>query len=167
MISIICSTRFFKAMVDGYIPGEDIINFLEIGREIENSRITEIKNLFLAPKSSLDCNNAIKIVSNKDTIEADTKENIKAENTENVVESITDLDIEYKLNGEVKKVEASRILAKSFNENELHSTGNFKSPEKKIINASGINISSTDIQFMKELLIHVTGVSINQLIKLI
>ena len=36
---------------------------------------------------------------------------------ESVVESITDLDIDYKLNGEDKKVEASRILAKSFNEN--------------------------------------------------
>ena len=131
MISIICSTRFFKAMVDGYISGEDIINFLEIGREIENSRITEIKNLISAPKSSLDGNNAIKILSNKDTIEGDSKENIKAESTESVVEFITDLDIECKLIGEIKKVEASRILAESFNENKLHSTVNFKKARKE------------------------------------
>ena len=57
----------------GSIPEEDIINFLEIGREIEISRITEIKNLISAPKSSLDGNNAIKIVSNKDTIEFSVK----------------------------------------------------------------------------------------------
>ena len=81
-------------MVDGYISGEDIINFLEIGREIETSIITEIKNLISTPKSSLDGNHAIKIVSNKDTIEADSKENIKAESTESVLEFITDLDIE-------------------------------------------------------------------------
>ena len=87
-----------------------------MGREIESSRITEIKNLISAPKSSLDCINSIKIVSNKDNMEAYTKENIKAESTESVVESTTDLDMECKLNGEVKKVEASRILAESFNE---------------------------------------------------
>ena len=79
-------------------------------------------------------------------MEAYTKENIKAESTESVVESTTDLDMECKLNGEVKKVEASRILAESFNENKLHSTVNFKKARKKIINASGINMSGTDIQ---------------------
>ena len=115
----------------GSIPEEDIINFLEIGREIEISRITEIKNLISAPKSSLDGNNAIKIVSNQDTIEADSKENIKAESTESVVEFITDLDIECKLIGEIKKVEASRILAESFNKNKLHSTVNFKKARKE------------------------------------
>ena len=86
-----------------YIPEENITNFLEIGKELEISGITEPKNLISALKSSLDCTNAIKIVSNKDNMEADTKGNIKAENTESVVESITDLDIDCTLNEGVKK----------------------------------------------------------------
>ena len=56
-----------------YIPEENITIFLEIGKELEISGITEIKNLSSALKSSLNCTNAIKIVSNKDNMEADTK----------------------------------------------------------------------------------------------
>ena len=125
-----------------YIPEENITIFLEIGKELEISGITEIKNLSSALKSSLDCTNAIKILSNKDNMEADTKEKIKAENTESVVESITDLDIDCTLNEGVEKNKASRILAESINENELHSTMDLK----KIIYGTDINVSGTYIQ---------------------
>jgi len=139
-----------------YIPEEDIYNFLEIGKELEISGITEIKNLISAPKPSQHCNNPIKLVSNKENMEADATENIKAENTESVVKYITDLDNDYKLNEAVEKIEdnikieAPIILAKCTNENELHSKLDLNmkedEPEKKIIYASEITESSADIE---------------------